>query len=170
MVTTLFQYCNAVLRWNHPGFDGFQQGSSLSLLFVVCVRSWTGRFATTTFSATQICKIVATLFRMVTTLFQYCNAVLLWNRRCESSSVTSPFKNHPGFDSFQQGSNLDLLFVVCVRSQLRIFPNSRQNGIFHCRISLSSGSCPHFQVGNKSISGGPFPGRSRYDWELDQTF
>ena len=156
MVTTLFQYCNAVLRWNHPGFDGFQQGSSLSLLFVVCVRSWTGRFATTTFSATQICKIVATLFRMVTTLFQYCNAVLRWN--------------HPGFDSFQQGSSLGLLFVVCGRSQLRIFPNSRQNGIFHCRISLSSGSCPHFQVGNKSISGGPFPGRSRYDWQLDQTF
>ena len=28
------------------------------------------------FSATQRCNIVATSFRMVTTLFQYCNAVL----------------------------------------------------------------------------------------------
>ena len=34
------------------------------------------RFATTTFIATQHCNIVATLFRMVTTLFQHCNAVL----------------------------------------------------------------------------------------------
>ena len=34
------------------------------------------RFATTTFSATQRCNIVATLFRIVTTLFQHCLAVL----------------------------------------------------------------------------------------------
>ena len=33
-------------------------------------------FATTIFSATQSCNIVATLFRMVTTLLQHCNAVL----------------------------------------------------------------------------------------------
>ena len=38
----------------------------------------------TIFSATQR-NIVATLFRMVTTLFQHCK-----NRRCESSRVTSP--------------------------------------------------------------------------------
>ena len=31
---------------------------------------------TTIYSATQRCNIVATLFRMVITLFQYCNAVL----------------------------------------------------------------------------------------------
>ena len=37
---------------------------------------YTRRFATTIFSATQRCNIVATLFRMVTTLFQHCNAVL----------------------------------------------------------------------------------------------
>ena len=36
----------------------------------------TGRFATTIFSALQRCNIVATLFRMVTTLLQRCNAVL----------------------------------------------------------------------------------------------
>ena len=36
----------------------------------------TRRFATTIFSATQRCNIIATLFRMVTTLFQHCNAVL----------------------------------------------------------------------------------------------
>ena len=34
------------------------------------------RFATTIFSATQRCNIVATLFRIVTTLFQHCLAVL----------------------------------------------------------------------------------------------
>ena len=36
----------------------------------------TRRSATTIFSATQHCNIVATLFWMVTTLFQHCNAVL----------------------------------------------------------------------------------------------
>ena len=36
------------------------------------------RFAMTIFSATQRCNIVATLFRMVTTLSQHCNAVLCW--------------------------------------------------------------------------------------------
>ena len=34
------------------------------------------RFATTIFCATKRCNIVETLFRMVTTLFQHCNAVL----------------------------------------------------------------------------------------------
>ena len=38
--------------------------------------SYTRRFATTILSATQRCNIVATLFRIVTTLFQHCNAVL----------------------------------------------------------------------------------------------
>ena len=38
-----------------------------------CYTRW---FATTIFSASQRCDIVATLFRMVTTLFQHCNAVL----------------------------------------------------------------------------------------------
>ena len=37
---------------------------------------YTRRFAMTICSATQRCNIVATLFRMVTTLFQHCNAVL----------------------------------------------------------------------------------------------
>ena len=42
-----------------------------------CLRwCYTRRFATTIFSATQRCNIVATLFRMVTTLFQHGNAVL----------------------------------------------------------------------------------------------
>ena len=36
------------------------------------------RFATTTFRATQHYSIVATLFRMVATLFQYCNGMLRW--------------------------------------------------------------------------------------------
>ena len=35
-----------------------------------------GRFATTSFSATQRCYIVATVFQVVTTLFQHCNAGL----------------------------------------------------------------------------------------------
>ena len=39
---------------------------------------YTRRFAKTIFSATQRCNIVATLFRIVTTLFQHCNAVLPW--------------------------------------------------------------------------------------------
>ena len=39
-----------------------------------CCYTW--RFATTIFSPTQRCNIVATLFRMVTTVFQHCNAVL----------------------------------------------------------------------------------------------
>ena len=33
------------------------------------------QFATTIFSETQLCNIVETLFRIVTTLFQHCNAV-----------------------------------------------------------------------------------------------
>ena len=37
---------------------------------------YTRRFATTIFCATQRCNIVATLSRIVTTLFQHCNAVL----------------------------------------------------------------------------------------------
>ena len=39
---------------------------------------YTRRFAKTIFSATQRCNIVATLFRIVTILFQHCNAVLPW--------------------------------------------------------------------------------------------
>ena len=38
--------------------------------------SYTRRIATTTFSAAQICNIVATLFRMFAILFHHCNAVL----------------------------------------------------------------------------------------------
>ena len=37
---------------------------------------YTRQFATTIFSATQRCKIVATLFRIVTTLSQHCNAMI----------------------------------------------------------------------------------------------
>ena len=44
---------------------------------IILLRScYTRRFATTIFSATQRCSIVATLFRMVRTLFQHCNSVL----------------------------------------------------------------------------------------------
>ena len=45
-----------------------------------CLISWcyTRRFAMMIFSATQHCNIVATLFRIVTTLFQHCNAVFPW--------------------------------------------------------------------------------------------
>ena len=39
--------------------------------------------------AQQRCNIVATLFPIVTTLFQHCNGCAK-NRRCESSRVTSP--------------------------------------------------------------------------------
>ena len=46
------------------------------LLFCLLRRCYTRRFATTVLSATQRCNIVATLFRIVTTLFQRCNAVL----------------------------------------------------------------------------------------------
>ena len=43
-----------------------------------CCLRWcfTGRFATTIFSATERCNIVVTLFGIVTTLFQHCNALL----------------------------------------------------------------------------------------------
>ena len=37
---------------------------------------YTRRFATTIFGSTKRCNIVGTLFRIVTTLFQHCNAVL----------------------------------------------------------------------------------------------
>ena len=45
-----------------------------------CLIRWcyTRRFAMMIFSATQHCNIVATLFRIVTTLFQHCNAVFPW--------------------------------------------------------------------------------------------
>ena len=44
---------------------------------IILLRScYTRRFATTIFRATQRCSIVATLFRMVRTLFQHCNSVL----------------------------------------------------------------------------------------------
>ena len=44
-----------------------------------CLRwCYTRRFAMMIFSATQRCNIVATLFRIVTTLFQHCNAVFPW--------------------------------------------------------------------------------------------
>ena len=43
-----------------------------------CLLRWcyTRRFATAIFRATQRCNIVATLFRIVTALFQHCNALL----------------------------------------------------------------------------------------------
>ena len=57
-------------------------------------RRYKRRFATTIFSATQRCNIVATLFRIVTTLFQHCSNIATLccakNRRCESSRVTLP--------------------------------------------------------------------------------
>ena len=44
-----------------------------------CLRwCYTWRFAMMIFSATQHCNIVATLFRIVTTLFQHYNAVFPW--------------------------------------------------------------------------------------------
>ena len=45
------------------------------------------RFATTSFSATKLCNIVATLFRIVPTLQTLC---CVKNRRCELSHITSP--------------------------------------------------------------------------------
>ena len=57
--------------------------SQRGLLFFICLRHDVKvmlhgrvRFATTIFSATQLCNIVMTLFRMVTILFQHCNPVL----------------------------------------------------------------------------------------------
>ena len=46
--------------------------------------------ATTILSATQRCNIAATLFRMVTTLFQHCNAVLpqKWSSRIVPCNIT----------------------------------------------------------------------------------
>ena len=72
-----------------------------SLVRVFCIENilrwcYTRRLATTIFSATQRCNIVATLFRIGTTLFQLCNASWLCyakNRRFESSSITSPLQN-----------------------------------------------------------------------------
>ena len=58
---------------------------------IIAGERYTGRFATTSFSTTQRCNIVATLIQMVATWFQHCNDV--WrkkNRCCESSRVTSP--------------------------------------------------------------------------------
>ena len=47
-----------------------------SFLLLILRWCYLKRFATTIFSATQRCNIVATLFRVVRTLFQHCNAVL----------------------------------------------------------------------------------------------
>ena len=49
-----------------------------------------GLFATTVFSATQRCNIVATLFQMVATLSNIATLCCAKNRGCELSCVTSP--------------------------------------------------------------------------------
>ena len=55
------------------------QNYKFGLLRVFCMENilrwcYTRGFATTTFSATQPCNVVATLFRIGTTLFHLCNA------------------------------------------------------------------------------------------------
>ena len=61
----------------------FENGEKISVFKNIWLRvdralrwCYTIQFATTIFSATQRCNIVMRLFRIVTTLFQYCNAVL----------------------------------------------------------------------------------------------
>ena len=71
-------------RWNKSD----KVLSSATSLLEWCFRSrrrrcclrwcYTWRFAMMIFSATQHCNIVATLFRIVTTLFQHYNAVFPW--------------------------------------------------------------------------------------------
>ena len=56
---------------------------------IVC---YTRQFAMTIFSATQHYSIVATLFRMVATLFQHCNAVLRWKSSLYLVSCNMIFK------------------------------------------------------------------------------
>ena len=78
-------YCNADLR-KKSSLRIVPCNITLSLLLFCgsrcrrrrrCLRScYTRQLAATIFSATQGCIIVATLFRMVVTLFQYCIAVL----------------------------------------------------------------------------------------------
>ena len=59
---------------------------------MVLWRFYTGRFTTTIFTATQRCNIVATLFRIVPTLFQHCSNIATMccaeNRRCGSCNIT----------------------------------------------------------------------------------
>ena len=55
---------------------------------------YTRRFATTIFSPTQHCNLAATLFRMVTALFQHCNTVLSYKSslrivRCNSAIMAA---------------------------------------------------------------------------------
>ena len=55
---------------------------------------YTGRFVTTIFSATEGCNIVPILFRIVTTLFQHCNAVLRWKSSLPIVPCNITFKQH----------------------------------------------------------------------------
>ena len=74
---------------------------------IIAGERYTGRFATTNFSTTQRCNIVATLIQMVATWFQHCNDV--W--RCTRGSglftkdkrlrcLTSPKTAHDSRKSF----------------------------------------------------------------------
>ena len=71
-------------RWNKSDKVLSSPTSLLEWRFRSCRRRcclrwcYTWRFAMMIFRATQRCNIVATLFRIVTTLFQHCNAVFLW--------------------------------------------------------------------------------------------
>ena len=70
---------NALRSYISPGLNkGFYDVGVSPRVFNSWKLGWyyTRRFATTIFSATQRCNIVATLFRMLTTLFQHCNDVL----------------------------------------------------------------------------------------------
>ena len=88
-------------RWNKSDKVLSSVTSLLEWRFRSCRRRcclrwcYTRRFAMTIFSATQRCNIVATLFRIVTTLFQHWNAVFSWKsslRIVQCSITLSPWK------------------------------------------------------------------------------
>ena len=66
------------------------------------------RFATTSFSASKLCNIVATLFRIVPTLFQHCNAVLCLKSSLRIVSyITSPLLVKCGADHSSASLNYE---------------------------------------------------------------
>ena len=79
-----WRYLTNWRRWNNRDKVLSSATSLLEWCFRSCRRRcclrwcYTWRFAMMIFSATQRYNIVVTLFRIVTTLFQHCNAVFPW--------------------------------------------------------------------------------------------
>ena len=91
------------------------------------------RFATTIFSATLGCNIVATLFQIVATLFQHCNDVLRWkwSLRIVPCNVTFGCTWCEFFKKRDQAKSTSLKLYF-----LKFFVVSQTNGILISFLTL----------------------------------